>query len=418
MLSRGRSPDDVLDVCHRRRQRGGRLRRAPGERGDRDLSDHARLRDGRARRRLVGRRDDRTSGARCPRWSRCRARPARPARSTARCRPGALTTTFTASQGLLLMIPNMFKIAGRADLRGLPRRRPHGGHARAVDLRRPQRRDGRAHDGLGDALRRPRCRRRRTWPLIAHGGDARGARALPPLLRRLPHLARGDEDRAAHRGRRARDDRRRAGRGPPPARALAPTGRCCAARPRTPTSSSRPARPCNPFYDALPGDRAAGDGPVRRADRPAVPPVRLRRRARRRARGRAHGLGRRRGRGGGRGARRARREGRPGEGPALPPVRRRRPSSRRCRRPSRAIAVLDRTKEPGALGEPLYQDVVTALAEHGRGRGRRPRSSAAATASRRRSSRPAMAAAVFAELDAETPRNALHRRHHRRRDRT
>ena len=29
----------------------------------------------------------------------------------------------------------------------------------------------------------------------------------------------------------------------------------------------------------------------------------------------------------------------------------------------RAVAVLDRTKEPGALGEPLYQDVVTALAE-------------------------------------------------------
>ena len=30
------------------------------------------------------------------------------------------------------------------------------------------------------------------------------------------------------------------------------------------------------------------------------------------------------------------------------------------------IAVLDRTKEPGALGEPLYQDVVTALANAGR----------------------------------------------------
>ena len=29
----------------------------------------------------------------------------------------------------------------------------------------------------------------------------------------------------------------------------------------------------------------------------------------------------------------------------------------------RAIAVLDRTKEPGAVGEPLYQDVVTALSE-------------------------------------------------------
>ena len=34
----------------------------------------------------------------------------------------------------------------------------------------------------------------------------------------------------------------------------------------------------------------------------------------------------------------------------------------------RAIAVLDRTKEPGAMGEPLYQDVVTALHEGG-GRG-------------------------------------------------
>ena len=32
-------------------------------------------------------------------------------------------------------------------------------------------------------------------------------------------------------------------------------------------------------------------------------------------------------------------------------------SSPRCRRPSRRIAVLDRTKEPGAAGEPLYQDV-------------------------------------------------------------
>ncbi|MDX1449035.1 MAG: pyruvate:ferredoxin (flavodoxin) oxidoreductase, partial [Acidimicrobiia bacterium] len=31
-----------------------------------------------------------------------------------------------------------------------------------------------------------------------------------------------------------------------------------------------------------------------------------------------------------------------------------------------SIAVLDRTKEPGSLGEPLYQDVVTALAELGR----------------------------------------------------
>ena len=29
----------------------------------------------------------------------------------------------------------------------------------------------------------------------------------------------------------------------------------------------------------------------------------------------------------------------------------------------KALCVLDRTKEPGAIGEPLYQDVVTALRE-------------------------------------------------------
>ena len=29
----------------------------------------------------------------------------------------------------------------------------------------------------------------------------------------------------------------------------------------------------------------------------------------------------------------------------------------------RAIAILDRTKEPGAVGEPMYSEIVTALAE-------------------------------------------------------
>jgi pyruvate-ferredoxin/flavodoxin oxidoreductase len=33
-------------------------------------------------------------------------------RFTDRCQTGALTTTFTASQGLMLMLPNMYKIAG------------------------------------------------------------------------------------------------------------------------------------------------------------------------------------------------------------------------------------------------------------------------------------------------------------------
>ena len=30
---------------------------------------------------------------------------------------------------------------------------------------------------------------------------------------------------------------------------------------------------------------------------------------------------------------------------------------------TKSIAVLDRTKEPGAVGEPLYQDVITAISE-------------------------------------------------------
>jgi pyruvate-ferredoxin/flavodoxin oxidoreductase len=76
---------------------------------------------------------------------------------------------------------------------------------------------------------------------------------------------------------------------------------------------------------------------------------------------------------------------------------------------AKAVAVLDRTKEPGAPGEPLYQDVVTSLAE--------------AVAARRRASMPvviggryglaskefdpAMAKAVFDELVREEPKRGF-----------
>ena len=69
-----------------------------------------------------------------------------------------------------------------------------------------------------------------------------------------------------------------------------------------------------------------------------------------------------------------------------------------------AIAVLDRTKEPGSIGEPLYQDVVTALHEADGGRrparivgGRYGLSSKELT--------PAMLASVFEELSRPAPRN-------------
>jgi pyruvate-ferredoxin/flavodoxin oxidoreductase len=67
----------------------------------------------------------------------------------------------------------------------------------------------------------------------------------------------------------------------------------------------------------------------------------------------------------------------------------------------RAIAVLDRTKEPGAIGEPLYMDVVTALAEASRPirvvGGRYGLGSKELT--------PAMLKAVFDELARHTPKN-------------
>ena len=62
---------------------------------------------------------------------------------------GALTTTFTASQGLLLMIPNMFKIAGELTSTVFHVSAQNRRHPRAFHFRRPQRRDG-------DALHRIR----------------------------------------------------------------------------------------------------------------------------------------------------------------------------------------------------------------------------------------------------------------------
>ena len=69
---------------------------------------------------------------------------------------------------------------------------------------------------------------------------------------------------------------------------------------------------------------------------------------------------------------------------------------------TRSIAVLDRTKEPGAIGEPLYLDVVTALAENQINQikvvgGRYGLSSKEFT--------PAMVKAVFDNLDIDIPKN-------------
>ncbi|NLF32692.1 MAG: pyruvate:ferredoxin (flavodoxin) oxidoreductase, partial [Planctomycetes bacterium] len=68
---------------------------------------------------------------------------------------------------------------------------------------------------------------------------------------------------------------------------------------------------------------------------------------------------------------------------------------------TKVVCALDRTKEPGSAGEPLYQDLITAVAEAGRGvkviGGRYGLSSKEFT--------PGMVAGVFDNMAAATPKN-------------
>ncbi|MDR1914490.1 MAG: pyruvate:ferredoxin (flavodoxin) oxidoreductase [Clostridiales bacterium] len=70
-------------------------------------------------------------------------------------------------------------------------------------------------------------------------------------------------------------------------------------------------------------------------------------------------------------------------------------------RTAQKIAVLDRTKEPGALGEPLYQDVCTAYFE----RGERPTIVAGRYGLGSKDVTPAQIFAVYDNLKLETPKN-------------
>ena len=77
----------------------------------------------------------------------------------------------------------------------------------------------------------------------------------------------------------------------------------------------------------------------------------------------------------------------------------------------RALAVLDRTKEPGADGEPLYKDVVTALAQSHMGGdpkfGRLPRIIGGRYGLSSKEFTPGMIKAVFDELGREQPKNGF-----------
>ena len=72
-----------------------------------------------------------------------------------------------------------------------------------------------------------------------------------------------------------------------------------------------------------------------------------------------------------------------------------------------SVAVLDRTKEPGAAGEPLYQDVITVFAEAvgSHGRERLPRILGGRYGLSSKEFTPAMVKAVFDNLAAPAPKN-------------
>jgi len=76
---------------------------------------------------------------------------------------------------------------------------------------------------------------------------------------------------------------------------------------------------------------------------------------------------------------------------------------------TRTVAVLDRTKEPGAIGEPLYQDVVTALMEHQSGYGSRfptmPRIIGGRYGLSSKELTPAMVYGVLNEMSKARPKN-------------
>ncbi len=225
---------------------------------------------------------------------------------------GALGTTFTASQGLLLMIPNLFKMAGELTPVVIHvAARTVATHALSIF---GDHSDVMACRGTGVALLASNSpQEAMDLALVAHAATLRSG---------LPFLHFFDGFRTSHELAKieqvtvediARDARRLVHPRPSGARALA----------RAPRRSRHGAEPGRllpgaggrqPPLPRVPVDRAGGDGPARRSRRPALSPVRLRRRSGRGSRDRDDGIGRRDGGRDGAPSRRSRRACRPRQG--------------------------------------------------------------------------------------------------------
>ncbi|MGZ4132898.1 MAG: pyruvate:ferredoxin (flavodoxin) oxidoreductase, partial [Actinomycetota bacterium] len=319
---------------------------------------------------------------------------------------GALATTFTASQGLLLMLPNMFKIAGELT--------PFVMHVAARTLATHalsifgDHSDVMAARTTGFAmLCASTVQEAQDLALIAHAAT---------LQTRIPFLHFFDGFRTSHEVDKIRalddgdlramiDDKLvRAHR----ERALSPERPMLRGTAQNPDVFFQAREACNPFYLAVPDavqatmDQLGGltGRPYRLFDYVGDPQAE-----------RVVVL-----MGSGAGAVEETVDTLRGEGEKVGMVKVRlfrpfSPAALVAALPDsvRSIAVLDRTKEPGAPGEPLYQDVVTALAEEvGGGRATFVRGMPRVIGGRyglsSKEFTPAMAKAVFDELTREEPK--------------
>ena len=194
---------------------------------------------------------------------------------------GGLATTFTASQGLLLMIPNMYKIAGEltptvfhvsaravathalsifGDHSDVMAVRPTGLRAALV---------GFGPGGAGPGAGGPRGRAESRVPFLHFFDGFRTSHEISE--------DRGDRDR-----RHSPDDRRAVACASTAQRALKPDRPVVRGTAQNPDVFFQGREAANPYLPGHAGHRAREDAPLGRADRPMARPVRVSRRARRR----------------------------------------------------------------------------------------------------------------------------------------
>ena len=352
------------------------------------------------------------------RSSRCRAKAGAAGAVHGALQAGALATTFTASQGLLLMIPNMYKIAGELTPMRAACRRTCARGARAVDLRRPLRRDGGALAPASRMLCSARVQEAMDFALIAQAATLEG---------RVPFVHFFDGFRTSHEVARSTRSARTTVRHMID-EDLIVAHRERALSPDHPVIRGTSQNPDVYFQGREAANLVLSDAARCGADatwtaspryRQAVPAVRLLRRHRCRPRHRHDGLGHRSGRGGRGTPGGPRRAGRHPEGTPVPalrrqrtargdpadgdPHRRARPHQRAGRR-RRTTLQGRRERHHGRLDPGRFSGEALPRVVGGRyGLGSKEFT-------------PAMVAGVFDELAQAEPEEPLHRRHRRRPD--